>query len=152
MDTLNLTKRLTRAGCSFVISVPWIGGVRTSPITPEQAALLLEDPNLVHAEVAGLSVSEYHEWIALEGAVLCREHTAAGRPCRNPIKGATGLEPAVWKALSEDGGVLCGSRRPGERRLTAVAEIGKVNSRLEGGANWIDHKRQGKKWSRKSSE
>ncbi len=99
-----MTKRLGRAGCSFVISVPWICGVRTSDITPEQATLLLDDPNLVYAQVAGLAVFEYHEWRALEGAVLCREHTAAGRPCRKPIKGATGLEPAAWKALSETGG------------------------------------------------
>jgi hypothetical protein len=104
LNTLDVTKRLGRVGCSFVISVPWIYGARTSPISPEQAALLLEDPNLVYAQVAGLSVSEYLEWKGLEGAVLCREQTTAGRPCRKPIKGGTGLEPADWKALHETGG------------------------------------------------
>jgi len=104
VDTLDVTKRLGRAGCSFVISVPWICGVRTSTITPEQATLLSENPDLVYAQVAGLTVAEYHEWKALEGAALCREQTAAGRCCRKAIKGATGLEPAAWKALTESGG------------------------------------------------
>lgn len=104
MEALETTRKLDQAGCSFVISVPWIFGVQTEQITAEQAARLLEDPTSVYAEVAGLSVPEYSEWKVLGGAVLCRENTATGRACRNPIKGGTGLGPAAWKALHESGG------------------------------------------------
>jgi hypothetical protein len=87
-----------------VISVPWIYGVRTSPITPVQAARLVDDPTGVYAEVAGLSVAEYIEWKASGGTVLCRGSTASGRPCRRPVQGGTNLEPSDWKALYDSGG------------------------------------------------
>lgn len=104
MNALEATLKLEQAGCNFVISVPWIFGVQTSTITAEQAVRLLDNPTSVYAEVAGLSVCEYTEWKALGGAVLCRENTAAGRACRNPIKGGTSLGPVAWKALNESGG------------------------------------------------
>jgi hypothetical protein len=104
MDAVETTRKLEQAGCSFVISVPWICGVQTSTITAVQAARLLDNPTSVYAEVAGLSVPEYSEWKALGGAVLCRENTTAGRACRNPIKGGTSLGPDAWKALNDSGG------------------------------------------------
>lgn len=104
MNIADVTHKLEQAGCSFMILVPWIHGVRTMPITAEQAAHLLDDPTAVHAEVAGLSVAEYVEWNASGGSVLCHERTANGRQCRRPIKGGTNLEPAPWKALYDSGG------------------------------------------------
>lgn len=104
MNIADATHKLAHAGCSFVILVPWIHGVRTMPITPDQAARLIDDPTAVHAEVAGLSVVKYVEWKASGGSVLCRDRTANGRPCRRPIKGGTNLEPPAWKALYDSGG------------------------------------------------
>ncbi|WP_190287784.1 hypothetical protein [Massilia sp. NR 4-1] len=104
MSATGVVQKLEQAGCSFVISVPWIYGTKTSAITAEQAARLLHDRESVYAEAAGLSVSEYMEWMELGGAVLCRETTKAGRPCRNPINGGTGLEPSTWKTMNDTGG------------------------------------------------
>lgn len=104
MNTAETTLRLTQAGCSFVISVPWIDGARTMTITAAQAARLLDDPTAVHAEVAGLSKAEYVEWKASGGAVLCRSRTANGRPCQRPVTGGTNLQPSEWIALREADG------------------------------------------------
>lgn len=109
MNTAETTQRLAQAGCSFVISVPWIDGVRTMPITAAQAARLIDAPTAVHAEVAGLSEADYVEWKASGGAVLCRSRTAKGRLCQRPVNRGTNLQPSEWKALSEAGG-YCASQ------------------------------------------
>lgn len=79
-------QRLARAGGSFVISVPWIDGVRTVPVAPAQAARLVDAPTTVHAEVAGLSEVEYIEWKASGGSVLCRSSTVHGNECATVAK------------------------------------------------------------------
>lgn len=104
MTIAEATRRLAQAGCSFVISVPWIDGVRTMPITAVQAARFVDDPTAVYAEVTGLAVAEYVEWKSSGGAVLCRSRTANGRPCQRPVNGGTNLQPSAWKALNDIGG------------------------------------------------
>lgn len=92
------------AGCQFVVGVPSLGGKTSVPLTPDQVSRFVDDKQAVFAEVMGLSVPEYIEWVASQGSVYCSETTKRGRPCRNFIIGGTGLNPEEWKALRAAGG------------------------------------------------
>jgi hypothetical protein len=56
------------------------------------------DPDGFAAEYFELTLNEYAEWIATEGAPRCEAHTASGELCKN-LTGGYQLEAAEWKTL-----------------------------------------------------
>jgi hypothetical protein len=92
------------AGCQFIVGVPSLGGSATLGLTPEQAHRLTTDKQALFAELMGLSVPEYIEWLQSQGSVYCSARTKRGKQCRNFIVGATWLEPEKWKAQRAEGG------------------------------------------------
>lgn len=90
-------ERLASAGIGFYASVsaPW--GSETITLSSRQALAYLEDPIGLTACSFGLSVSEYEQWVALDGRAVCGALTAKGRRCRNLVSGRTQLPADLWK-------------------------------------------------------
>lgn len=103
-DVIQVLRAAEAEGCSFYVSAPALGGVKTVSLTPEQVLRLISDKRAVFAQVMGLTVAEYIEWYESQGSVYCSAQTQQGRQCRNSILGGIGLEPEQWKSLRKVGG------------------------------------------------
>lgn len=103
-DNSRAVEILASAGIGFYTSVPTPGGADTIALSPGQALTYLNDPTGLAASYFGLSVSEYEQWVALDGRAICGAVTAKGRRCRNLVSGRTQLSADMWK---ERHGELC---------------------------------------------
>lgn len=87
------------------VGVPTFYGQKTCWANREQVARLEQEPETVYAELLGFNeTTEYLKWLASNGSVPCSGSTAAGKPCRNSLKGKTMLEPCDWRTETHSGG------------------------------------------------
>ena len=122
-----------------------MGVPRTLHLDQDELAEYLADPDLFAAEYLGLTIDQYREWIALEGAALCGERTKAGHPCRSVVKYCD--DPAEWLELHRS--VACvnhggekyrkgrrGQWPPGMWELVPIERNSYLRSSSIAAANW----------------
>jgi len=103
-DNRLVIEALASAGIGFYTSFPTPGGADTITLNSSEVLAYLEDPVGLAASIFGLSVSDYEQWVALDGRAFCGALTAKGRRCRNLVSGRTQLSADMWK---ERHGELC---------------------------------------------
>lgn len=77
------------------------GGNRSIMVTVEELAAYNADPDKFAAENFGLTVPQYEEWIAVDGAPLCGATTKAGKLC-SVMLGRVQMGPDEWLALHRE--------------------------------------------------
>jgi len=86
------------------VRTPW--GCTSIFMTIPEIEKYNADPDAYAAAHFGLSVSEYVEWIELEGVALCGEKTRKGHPCKAWLAGSRPgpiVEQArQWKATHRE--------------------------------------------------
>jgi hypothetical protein len=67
---------------------------------PSEVAEYVANPEAFLAEAAGVSVEDYRDWQAAEGAIQCHAQTKSGRRCRHMVADAGEyLSPRQWATL-----------------------------------------------------
>ena len=84
-----------------VVNVRRPGGGETIYLKPSEVPLFKADPDAFAAKHYGLTVAQYAEWVATEGAPLCGDRTAKGTLCKN-LTGGFQLSASEWKALHRE--------------------------------------------------
>lgn len=77
----------------------WLGqiaGVGDIWLSDEEAKVFNADPDAFAAKRVGLSLSEYAEWVELNGIALCGARTKDGKPCRMQVRCSS--DPKDWQA------------------------------------------------------
>jgi hypothetical protein len=115
-ENRDAVEKLASAGIGFYASVATPAGAETVALSAREALAYLDDPIGLTASFFGLSVSEYEQWVALDGRAICGKLTAKGRRCRNLVSGRTQLPAELWKERHGEPCAIHGGERAVEAR------------------------------------
>ena len=104
---IKLLQDIEKTGVRYSVDVPLIEGNQSMLITSTQAHCMQSDPIKVFADLLGLSVMEYEDYMASGGSVVCSATTTKCAPCRGHVIGCTRLSPSEWKERRSIGGYCC---------------------------------------------
>lgn len=109
-------QKLASAGTGFYANVATPAGAETVALSAREALAYLDDPAGLTASFFDLNVSEYEQWVALDGRAICGALTAKGRRCRNLVSGRTQLPANLWKESHGEPCAIHGGERVVEAR------------------------------------